>query len=741
MIEGEDPMYRITFKSVYKKTMACSLAFILATCSVIGTSQVLAKPSAVSSESIERVQAQEHAQVQYQIHARLDEKNKRIQGKETVTYINTSKDTLGEIVFHTFADANRSKETQSSMFERNNQQIQKESPKKKAQDFLGGIDIGSVAADGKSLMFSNSNQALTVKLQQELKPGEAVTLNIEFEVKIPYGMHRLSYYKDIINGAHWFPVMSVYDENQHVWNKKPYSLSFETDYYDASDFEVHFNVPEDYQILMPGNLKTEVDPKESGRKIVTAIANNTREFVFFTSPNYKIERVTRGDLTIEYFYFYNMPNKKKLVDEYIDTAFKAISFFSEKYGNYPYSEFRIAESYVQGVALEFARIIQMGQIQPNSDPAHDYVFVHEIAHQWFHALVGNNSETESFLDEGFADFSKVYFAEKQGDKMNGFKSIQMDDVSWIDKPVASTNTEVEDLQSPTFYNKGRTVIYQLYRMVGEDKFDVFMQEYFKRYQYKNATIQGLLQTIQDTLGHEVSKEMDKMLHELHFILKPEYQLSEKEKMTYIHEQMKQTFHSILAQFPNLPVETMSRIIDKALQGEPLTIVVSDRASIQAKKQQQTILAQLENSLKYMGIPYEVISDRQTVKRKLKKELGTSNIIVIGNAKGNGLIEALKPVIIQKSKSIGFDWRNKMNQKASSGAYVIKHPYNKNRLLLHFYWNGDVLGNNAVKSFAEKMLRALNFSSDFYQYYVLDKAGNISLDKVTTNPISKVFGEE
>ena len=66
------------------------------------------------------------------------------------------------------------------------------------------------------------------------------------------------------------------------------------------------------------------------------------------------------------------------------------------------------------MAIEYSRVIQMGQVQGQADPAQDTVFVHEIAHQWFHALIGNDSETESFLDEGFADFSKVYFAEKQG---------------------------------------------------------------------------------------------------------------------------------------------------------------------------------------------------------------------------------------------------------------------------------------------------------------------------------------
>ncbi|WP_213650550.1 M1 family metallopeptidase [Paenibacillus sp. J23TS9] len=731
-------MNNLNWTSISKKAMTYSLAFMLAACPVAaGTGHALADPFSASQQSADS--AMTHTPIQYQINARLDEKSMHIQGSETVTYLNTSSDTLKELVFHTFADANRSKSTQASMFQRTNAEILKNNPGLKPEVFLGGIDIQVVKVGGRSITFNNSDQALTVQLLQGLKPGEAVTLQVEFEVKIPYGSERLSYYKDIINGAHWFPVMSVYDESKHMWDKTPYSTSFETDYYTSSDFEVHFNVPAAYQVLMPGTISTQED-REAGRKIVSTVANNTREFVFFASPNYKVDSVTRNGLTVEYYYFDNTPNKKKIVDEYVDQAFKAIEFFNDKYGKYPYPEFRIAESYVEGLAVEFARVIQMGMIGNNADPVHDSVFVHEIAHQWFHAVIGNNSEKESFLDEGFADFSKIYFSEKQGDKLNGFKALQFDDTSF-DVPIASTNQEVGDNASPVFYEKGRQAIYQLYRMVGEEKFDAFMREYVKRYAFKNATMDGLLQTIEDTLGKEARNEMDKSLHQPNFVLKPEYRLSKQETAAYFHEQFKELYRSSLAQIPELPFETMSRIEDKALQGEPLTIVLSDQASSKAKKQQEIILNQLIGTFEVSGIKPVIITERQVLKKQLEKEIGGSNLIVIGSAQTNGLIQALKPGIILKSKDIGFDWKSMMNKKDTAGAYIIKHPLNKNRLLLHFYWNGDALADGMVEPFGKQVLNALSFTTDFYQYYEMNKTGKVTSDQKTANPMSKFFAEE
>ncbi|MEK4057580.1 M1 family metallopeptidase [Paenibacillus sp. FSL F4-0087] len=712
---------------------------ILTACPIISTGSAAANAAPVSAISQATKDIQAQAPIQYRIQARLDEKKMTIEGSESITYRNTSKDTLKQLVFHTYADANLSESTQTTMFKHSNEEISKNNPDKKPEDFLGGIDIEKVTTGGQALDFSNKDQAMSVKLEQHLQPGESVTVQVHFNLKIPYGSQRLSYYKDIINGAHWFPVMSVYDEAKHEWDSKPYSKTFETDYYTSADYEVQFNVPDQYQVVMPGTITTR-DDAETGRKVVSTVAENTREFAFFASPNFKVDSVTRNGLTVEYYYFDNQPGKKKIVDGYVDQAFKAIDFFSDKYGKYPYPEFRIVESYVEGVAIEYSRLIQMGQIGINSAPEQDTVFVHEIAHQWFHALIGNNSETESFLDEGFADFSKVYFSEKQGDTMNGFKSIQFDD-STVDKAIASTNDEVGDWASPVYYDKGRQAIYQLYRSVGEEKFDAFMKEYFKRYVYQNATIDGLLQTIEDVLGKEARDDMKTVLYEPNFTLKPEYQLSNEEKTAYLHDQFQSLYGSALTQVPNLPFETMSRVMDKALQGERLAIVLSDQVSKAANKQQEAMVNQLTTLLDLTGVKYDLIQDRQELKRKMKKELATSNLIVLGNAKSNGFVQALKSSIIDRATHIGFQWKTTMNQPSAAGAYVIKHPYNQNRLMLHYFWNEDHLSSGSLEPFMMKMQESIGFSSAYYQYYMLDKKGKVTLDKKVENPLSKFFAEE
>lgn len=152
--------------------IAGTLALILATSPLVTMGVVVAEAVPPVSTNIPNTDSLKQSPIQYEIQARLNEKDMTIQGSEKVTYRNTSKDTLQQLVLHTYADANLSKSTQASMFQQNNEQISEDHPEKTAEDFLGGIDIQAVTADSQSLDFHKENQALTVQLKKSVQPGE-----------------------------------------------------------------------------------------------------------------------------------------------------------------------------------------------------------------------------------------------------------------------------------------------------------------------------------------------------------------------------------------------------------------------------------------------------------------------------------------------------------------------------------------------------------------------------------------
>lgn len=701
-----------------------------------------ARSSTKTAQANELANKQQAPHIQYDIQATLHAQDRLITATQKVKYRNQSKDKLDQVVFRLFADSNRSKDTQTAMFKKNNELIAKENPAMKPEDFLGGIDIQEVkdASTGQALAFKNENQALTVELPKGLDSNSEITLEMKYKTKIPFGMQRLSEYKDLVNGAHWFPVASVYNDATHSWAKEPYSTHFETDYYDVADYKVSLNVPENMVVAMPGDL-TETKTGD-GRKMVTAKADNTRELVFFASENFKKASKTKNGRTVEYFYLNekNDPKKDQVVQQYLDHVLHVLDFFSEKFGPYGYPEFRVVESYVQGVAVEFSRLVQMGPIQASSNPADDSVLVHEIAHQWFHSMIGNDSENESFLDEGFADFAMSYFYEKEGSKLNGFNAIRLPNGP-VDQKINSTNTESVDMSNLLFYQKGRQAIYELYCTVGESKFDAFMKEYFNRYAYKNATVEGLLQTIEDQLGIEARDLMDKNLNQPNYDLNPKYAMTEQEMQEYMKLITTQLYDNILSGFTDLPKYTMVNVMEKAIHGEPVVIVLADGVSKQAHKQQQIVLEGLNNMFSSIDVKPLVLSERQAVKKELESMLAKSNVIAIGNPNKNAFVQALKPQMVKKASEAKFPWKEMMKQSNVYGAYGVVHPYNKDRLVVHYFWTGDQASAKGEAQFLPMAAyKTMGATNNLYQYMVYKADGTVIKEQYTYNPISELFAE-
>jgi aminopeptidase N len=80
---------------------------------------------------------------------------------------------------------------------------------------------------------------------------------------------------------------------------------------------------------------------------------------------------------------------------------RSLQRFSDKVGGYPYDQLDVAET-PAGVGMESPGMIWVDSTIASS--RFTYIVVHEMAHQWFYGVVGNNQGTMPFVDEAMADF-------------------------------------------------------------------------------------------------------------------------------------------------------------------------------------------------------------------------------------------------------------------------------------------------------------------------------------------------
>jgi hypothetical protein len=96
------------------------------------------------------------------------------------------------------------------------------------------------------------------------------------------------------------------------------------------------------------------------------------------------------------------PGIRDSVSAVADTFARAMRAHASRFGPFPYPDLNVAVLPRVGGGVEFPGAIMMG-----SGEYKDSTASHEVAHEWFYGLVGNNQGRNPWLDEAFATYAEA----------------------------------------------------------------------------------------------------------------------------------------------------------------------------------------------------------------------------------------------------------------------------------------------------------------------------------------------
>ena len=158
-------------------------------------------------------------------------------------------------------------------------------------------------------------------------------------------------------------------------------------------------------------------------------------------------------------------------------------------------------------------------ISDTVDVQSDYinVIVHEIAHQWWYGVVGNNEFKYGWLDEGLTEYSTLLFYEQNPeyniDTKELIKNTTNSYVTFVDvyKKVfdnvdTSMNRALNEYNNESeyvyiAYVKGMLIYDSLREVIGDDKFMKGLQTYYKDNAFKIATPDNLINAFEKASGN------------------------------------------------------------------------------------------------------------------------------------------------------------------------------------------------------------------------------------------------
>ena len=111
------------------------------------------------------------------------------------------------------------------------------------------LQVKSVTLGATPLHFSfreDNNTALVVKLPGAVKKGESITIEVEFDLRLPQKQGRWGQWQGITSLMQWLPVLAFYDERS--WQPTPFIPWHQPFFNEAGIYSVRLTLPADQQV-------------------------------------------------------------------------------------------------------------------------------------------------------------------------------------------------------------------------------------------------------------------------------------------------------------------------------------------------------------------------------------------------------------------------------------------------------------------------------------------------------------
>ncbi|MBR4905789.1 MAG: M1 family metallopeptidase, partial [Clostridia bacterium] len=275
-------------------------------------------------------------------------------------------------------------------------------------------EIGDVTdgRDGSRLACERDDDVSVIwlGLQKPLAPNEWMTLEYDFQTTVPTVADRFGYEAGVFNVTNFYPILAEYADGD--WSHAAYYDMGECFFSETADYDVTLTVPLGFTAATTGaeTGKTETDDAVT----YTFHAPCVRDFVFSASGTFVWENAAFDGVRVNVLY--NSESKPTSdMTAPVEAAFRAaedsLAAFGEAFGKYPYEELDIILAPIYAGGMEYPNLVIIADMlcdpdysgetdDRRYDPLKDCI-AHEIAHQWFMGIVGNDSGMQPWQDESF----------------------------------------------------------------------------------------------------------------------------------------------------------------------------------------------------------------------------------------------------------------------------------------------------------------------------------------------------
>jgi hypothetical protein len=352
-----------------------------------------------------------------------------------------------------------------------------------------------------------SGSALRVPLATPLAPGQAVEFALSWTTQVPTrtvsaGYNQFGLHQGVLTLPNAYPLIPAYDEEG--WNVEAAPGYGDAVYSDTALYRVTIHAPAGQTLIASGNCTAEPgDAQQTWR----CASGPMRDFAIMLSDRYQLASYDAGGVRVNSYYYADDAIRGQDV---VTHTRAALASFEQRFGPYPFNELDLVETPTTAGGIEYPGLIVVTDDAYDRNQARylEIVVAHEVAHQWFYSLVGNDQVDEPWLDEALAQYLTVlYFGDTYGAETGAQASELLLEQSYdrvrgepddrrADRPVAAYTSSQ---YSAIVYGKAALFFQAVHERMGDAAFNEALRDYVAAHRYGVAEGDDLLQALREQI--------------------------------------------------------------------------------------------------------------------------------------------------------------------------------------------------------------------------------------------------
>lgn len=298
-----------------------------------------------------------------------------------------------------------------------------------------------------------------VPLAAPIQPYGALTFEFDYTITVPAN-------SNFFYVSEPLPMVAVYD--QTGWRQDVATKGLDYAYTETALYAVRIRAPSDYGTWFVGTLKR-AENNGDGTTTYTVVTGPVRNFVLVQVRGWRVLNVTNANVPISVLYSGDPIGAQEIAE----ISAVAFNYFDRVFSPYPYAELSVIAMRFPSGGEEYPTLIFVNNDRTNV--YRRFITAHEIAHQWFYGIAGNDTLRHAWLDESTAQIAGYLLYKYSGyGGVNAAEEYWSHILTWYNRivTVRPINTALEDFRDfsdymSTVYGGGAVFLRQLGEQIGD----------------------------------------------------------------------------------------------------------------------------------------------------------------------------------------------------------------------------------------------------------------------------------